>query len=410
MKRTSRRLTLGLVVILLAGVASPAGAQGLGDRLKRRVKEKVEQRVEQRAEQAVERALDKAENAATCAVTDAACIEEAEQAGKPVVVTDAQGNVVGHGAAAALKPGEGAWANFDFVPGDRVLFVDDFANDRVGNFPRRLEFRAGSMQVVEWQGRRWLSDAGDGEFYIELPEVLPERFTIEFDVVGSGNPLEMSWGENGEGVLYIDESSAWARAGGVEPRGGFKVNTEERPARIRIAVDGDYLKLYADEHRALNAPNLKMGRSNRIRVVMNGWSAESPRMIADLRIMAGGQTLYDALVADGRVATQGIYFDTGSDRLRPESTPTLEEIADMLKAHPDLRIRIEGHTDSTGNPQSNLVLSEKRAAAVEDYLATKHGIDAGRLETQGFGDTKPVGDNDTPEGRQANRRVELVKL
>src|SRR5690606_14361267 len=208
----------------------------------------------------------------------------------------------------------------------------------------------GSMQVVEWQGRRWLSDAGDGEFYIELPEVLPERFTIEFDVVGSGNPLEMSWGENGEGVLYIDESSDWARAGGVEPRGGFKVNTEERPARIRIAVDGDYLKLYADEHRALNAPNLKMGRSNRIRVVMNGWSAESPRMIADLRIMAGGQTLYDALVADGRVATPGIYFDTGSDRLRPESTPTLEEIADMLKAHPDLRIRIEGHTDSTGNP------------------------------------------------------------
>jgi len=83
MKRTSRRLTLGLVVILLAGVASPAGAQGLGDRLKRRVKEKVEQRVEQRAEQAVERALDKAENAATCAVTDAACIEEANRPASP---------------------------------------------------------------------------------------------------------------------------------------------------------------------------------------------------------------------------------------------------------------------------------------------------------------------------------------
>ena len=410
MKRTSRILSLGLGLSLLAGAANPAAAQGLGDRLKRRAKEKIEQRVEQRAEQAMDKALDKAENAVSCAVTDAKCIEEAEKAGRPVVVTDDQGNVVGHGASAALKPGEGAWANFDFVPGDRVLFVDDFSNDRVGNFPRRLEFRRGSMQVVEWQGRRWLSDAGDGEFYINLPEVLPERFTIEFDIAGSGNPLELSWGENDEGVLYIDESSAWARAGGVEPRGSFKVNTEEQPARIRVAVDGDYLKLYADEHRALNAPNLKMGRSNRIRVVMNGWSPESPRMIADVRIMAGGQALYDALVANGRVATQGIYFDTGSDRLRPESTPTLEEIAGMLKAHPDLRIRIEGHTDSTGNPQSNMVLSEKRAAAVRDYLVTKHGIDASRLEIQGLGDTKPVGDNNTPEGRQANRRVELVKL
>src|SRR5690606_5433970 len=122
------------------------------------------------------------------------------------------------------------------------------------------------------------------------------------------------------------------------------------------------------------------------------------------------QHVYARRVADGRAARQGLSCDAGPHRLRPESTPTLEVIADMLKAHPDLRIRIEGHTDSTGNPQSNLVLSEKRAAAVKDYLATKHGIDAGRLETQGFGDTKPVGDNDTPEGRQANRRVELVKL
>lgn len=410
MKLTSRRLSLGLMLILLAGAASPAAAQGLGDRLKRRAKEKVEQRIEKRAEQAMDRALDKAENAVSCAVTDTRCIEEAEKAGKPVVVTDEQGNVVGHGAAAALKPGQGAWANFDFVPGDRVLFVDDFSSDRVGNFPRRLEFRRGNMQVVEWQGRRWLSDAGEGEFYINLPEVLPERFTIEFDLAGGGNAMEMSWGENDEGVLYLDDWAAWARAGGVEPRGEYRLSTEEQPARIRIAVDGDYLKLYANEHRALNAPNLKMGRSNRIRVFMNGWSAEQPRMIADLRIMAGGQELYDALEANGRVATQGIYFDTGSDRLRPESTPTLKEIGEMLKAHPDLRIRIEGHTDSTGNPQSNLVLSEKRAAAVKAFLEAEYGIEGSRLETQGLGDTKPVGDNKTPEGRQANRRVELVKL
>src|SRR5690606_6242069 len=230
------------------------------------------------------------------------------------------------------------------------------------------------MQIVEWQGQRWLSDSGEREFYINLREVLPERFTIEFDLAGGGNAAEMSWGEGDEGILYLDDWVAWARAGGVEPRGEYTLNTEEQPARIRIAVDGDYLKLYANEHRALNAPNLKMGRSNRIRGHMNGRGAEPARTSADLRIMAGGQELYDALEANGRVATQGIYFDTGSDRLRPESTPTLKEIGDMLKAHPDLRILIEGHTDSTGNPQSNQVLSEKRAAAVKAFLEAEYGI------------------------------------
>ncbi|HEY8484980.1 MAG TPA: OmpA family protein, partial [Longimicrobiales bacterium] len=94
----------------------------------------------------------------------------------------------------------------------------------------------------------------------------------------------------------------------------------------------------------------------------------------------------------------------------PESTPTLKEIGAMLKANPGLRLLIEGHTDNVGNAASNQVLSEKRAAAVKAFLEKEYGIDAGRLEARGFGDMKPVAPNDTPEGRQANRRVELVKL
>src|SRR5690606_37120414 len=86
-KQPTRTLSLGLMLILLAGAASPAAAQGLGDGLKRRAKEKVEQRAERRADQAMDKALDKAENAVSCAVTDARCIENAEKAGQPVVVT-----------------------------------------------------------------------------------------------------------------------------------------------------------------------------------------------------------------------------------------------------------------------------------------------------------------------------------
>ena len=89
---------------------------------------------------------------------------------------------------------------------------------------------------------------------------------------------------------------------------------------------------------------------------------------------------------------------------------TLDEIGTMLQEHEDLRLRIEGHTDSTGEDEANLGLSERRAEAVRDFLAEAYGIEASRLEVQGLGETKPIDDNETPEGRQNNRRVELVKL
>ncbi len=103
-------------------------------------------------------------------------------------------------------------------------------------------------------------------------------------------------------------------------------------------------------------------------------------------------------------------FDTGSDRTRAESTPTLKEIGEMLRQHGDLRIRIEGHTDNVGNAASNQSLSQTRAESVKAYLVSSYGIDGGRLEAQGFGANKPSSSNDTPEGRQQNRRVEMVRL
>lgn len=82
----------------------------------------------------------------------------------------------------------------------------------------------------------------------------------------------------------------------------------------------------------------------------------------------------------------------------------------MLQEHPKLRIRIEGHTDSTGDDASNLDLSERRANAVRDFLVESYDLDPSRLEVRGLGETEPIDDNSTPEGRQNNRRVELVKL
>lgn len=385
--------------LLLAPDAAEAQFGGLG----RRIRDKAKERVEQKEEEAAERAVDAADPTTSATPAPAA---EAASGGEATEGSAAAGD------AALQEPGSTAWANYDFVPGERVIFADDFSADRVGNFPRRLEFQSGNMEIVEWQGRRWLRGES-GEFLINLPETLPERFTIEFELWGHGNGMQISFvdadaGGGSQQRIDINGHSAYVYAGKVRGEGSLGVRTEETPVTIRIAVDGDYIKLYANEKRALNVPNAKLGRSNRIYVNLNGWSAEQPRMIADLRINAGGRALYDALAADGRVATQGILFDTGSDRIRPESTPTLEEIADMLTAHADLRITIEGHTDNVGNAEANKSLSARRAAAVKTYLVGK-GIDAARLETAGLGDTKPSAPNSTPEGRQQNRRVELVK-
>jgi outer membrane protein OmpA-like peptidoglycan-associated protein len=392
------------LALLLVPTTAEAQLGGLG----RRLRDKAKERVEQKEEEAAERAVDAADP--TAASSAAPADADAPAAGAAGASTGPAASASAGAAATKLDPGTGAWANYDFVPGERVIFADDFTGDRVGNFPRRFEFKSGNMEIVEWEGRRWLRGES-GEFLINLPETLPERFTLEFELWGHGNAMQIAFADTTSGSehrIEINAHSAYLRSGSVQGEGSLGLRTSETPVSIRIAVDGDYLKLYANEKRALNVPNAKLGRSNRIYVYLNGWSAEQPRMIANVRVNAGGRELYDALSADGRVATQGILFDTGSDRIKPESTPTLQEIADMLTQHGDLRLTIEGHTDNVGNPASNKSLSEQRAAAVKTYLVSK-GIDASRIETAGLGDTKPAAPNTTPEGRQQNRRVELVR-
>jgi outer membrane protein OmpA-like peptidoglycan-associated protein len=110
----------------------------------------------------------------------------------------------------------------------------------------------------------------------------------------------------------------------------------------------------------------------------------------------------------GRVAVYGIAFATGKSTLRPESDKVLTQIAALLTANPSWKMRVEGHTDNVGEDAANIALSELRAGAVVDWL-TRHGVDRSRLTAMGLGDTSPVADNGSEEGRSLNRRVELVK-
>ncbi len=400
------RLVKALIIIAMAvafGVWFVSPADGQLGALKDKAKKKAEEKAKQEAQKKTDERTAEAEPASN----DKPENDKSIESGPP--------------PANSEKPGEGVWVNYDFVPGDRVMFFDDFTNDVVGNFPQRLELLKGNMEIAEWKGRRWLRATSYADFLVPLPEILPSRFTLEFDLYAPNDwnvleitgtaPEDPTWYENTEVAFSPYGNIAGVRKAGndeIMAMTNFPAELINDVLQCRVMADGKYMKVYVNEIRVANFPNTKFVRANSLSFKLAA-DPEYPVMIADLRVAASDKKMYDALVANGRVATQGIFFDSGSDKIRPESTPTLKEIGTMLKDHTDLNVLIEGHTDNVGDDASNQDLSERRAGSVRQYLIDHYAIEGGRLQSKGYGETKPVSSNDTPEGRQNNRRVELVK-
>ncbi len=312
-------------------------------------------------------------------------------------------------------------ANYDFKPGERTLFETDFSNAVVGNFPRDLTFHGGSMSVVSYSGGRALRVNTEGGFIIPLPEKLPERFTIQFDWYNEtdGNDMRIevvNQKVEPAGANYIELSGAYGM--GVKAYDGHKISAlhesldiiNKQMTPVSVMVDGSYAKVYVNKQRMANMPNANLGRSNSLLFNFTDVKGGKHIYIANIRIAAGGRDLYSTLEAEGRVAINDIHFATGKAEILPESYKSIEKIEKLLKSHPNLKLLIEGHTDNVGDFDANMKLSKDRAAAVKSYLVDKKGIAADRLETMGQGESRPVADNDTEEGRAKNRRVEIVKL
>lgn len=119
-------------------------------------------------------------------------------------------------------------------------------------------------------------------------------------------------------------------------------------------------------------------------------------------------SMFQAINKNGFIALY-INFETGKSVIKPESRQIIDQIAEMLKQNPGLKVSVEGHTDNVGNDKSNLALSESRARSVMEAVLAK-GIDKARLSTKGWGQAKPIAENTTEDGRAKNRRVEIVKL
>lgn len=129
----------------------------------------------------------------------------------------------------------------------------------------------------------------------------------------------------------------------------------------------------------------------------------------DQQLEASAEAWGAALESTGRIRIYGINFDTAKATIRPDSEKVLGELLKLLQQKAGWNVLIEGHTDNVGAKAANLALSRQRSESVIAWLAA-HGVDKARLSSAGLGDTKPVGDNTTEEGRARNRRVEIVRL
>jgi OOP family OmpA-OmpF porin len=417
--------TLGALMLAIA----PAQSQGIMGKIKDRGRSEVD-RKENDAIEAMAKAV-------TCAITDKACIKKAHDAGQPVKVTDKNGKPVSSadsaaaisaavaqaaslsaddpapGAAAPTGPpaaaGTGAWETYDFIPGSRTIFYDDFSGDAVGDFPARMKLSDGNLEVANVKGQKLLKVAEPGVIYIVLPEQLPARFTVEavYHSPSTAKPMAMYTGGN-KNRFGCFPASAYVDA---EAKSGMKATAKAPPGFVncRFTVDSKYVRGYIDSARTSNAPGVSIARTDTLYLQLPEGTPSDPTMLASIRVADAGTKLYDVISSKGRVTTYGIFFDDASDRIRGESTPALAEIADMLKTHPTLSLSIEDHSDNSGSPPASKTLSEKRALAVKQYLVSKYAITSTRMKTAGLGSSKPIGPNTTAEGRQNNRRIELVK-
>ena len=428
MSHVPRLLLTAAGLALVSSMAIPEAEAQVFDRLKKTIKKAAEDETMNNVDRLVRGKV-------RCVFDDLECIQKAEASGKGAVLTDDRGEILVDQNGEPVtnpddakqiasndrqsKPGEGAWANYDFKPGDEILVYDDFMGDKVGDFPRRFDLIAGNFEVIEWEGGRYVRATANGVLAIPLPKTLPEKFTLEYSVsLNHGNASVRVMTGRAKSYQGSAPSIEYSQAGlqsvrDAGPQTLSRIDSKDLRARVvpvRLMADGGHMKMYFDEQRVANAPNAVFPRSDTLFMSVSWASADNPILIGPIRVAGGGLDLYDRLARDGRVTTQGILFASGSDRIRPESTPTLKEIGTMLEEHNDMRLSIEGHTDADGDDAFNQSLSERRAAAVKAYLIAQHSVVAARLETAGFGESAPVSSNDTPEGKQQNRRVELVRL
>lgn len=423
------KLILSLLVIFIL-ISSATFAQfDIGDKIKKKVTRKVDQEID--------KTIDEGINETEKEIKGGGENEESKEVdNNEQNETVENKNPVGHDGNQNLALDENPspelmlWSNYDFVPGDEIIFEDNLQDEESGEFPSRWDLLSGSAEVASLGGENVIHFAHNNSVIfplMEKKEFLPEVFTLEFDIFfekdgatrsdiykirffdGTTNSVRM----DGKVVSSIDIKWNEVKMGKFGGRTATfkeeKKNWKPTWKHVALAFNKRSLKLYLDEERILNIPNL--GFKPKMFSIGGHFDDRFIKMssIKNIRVNKGGKKLYDRILSEGKFVARGILFDVNKATIKPESMGVLNEIAKLMKEHSDLRFSVEGHTDSDGDDASNQTLSELRANSVKNALV-EMGIDASRLETKGFGETKPMSENTSAEGKANNRRVEFIKL
>jgi OOP family OmpA-OmpF porin len=184
---------------------------------------------------------------------------------------------------------------------------------------------------------------------------------------------------------------------------------------VRLWVQNNRLRLWLNDEKVLDVPGALPNHPGFNRLAFEITSSSQPDAeigfyVSNIVVAAALPDLRTKMIQEGKYSTTGILFDFNSAEIKEISLPLIAQIAKVLKDNPQYKFLIAGHTDAEGSDEYNLKLSEKRANAVKDFLIKQHGIPAEQLEAKGLGESQPVADNNTEQGRAKNRRVEFIRL
>jgi OOP family OmpA-OmpF porin len=316
--------------------------------------------------------------------------------------------------SAAAQP-EMKSATVDFIPGARTIFFDDFSDVGADDIPSHWPSHEGKLDL------RTPKDGAPPERYatenvaLTSPSMaVPANFTFELEWTGGG---AMEWNfRNGKtivlaAVVHADTDGKLAivqiiGAGG-EALGSGKISVDtSKPIEFELWAQQRKMGAYLNGQKVIDVNEFQFAAINHFDDLETKFRDVS---IHKVRVAETAPDFASAINAGGKYVAHGIEFEADSDRLNPESAGTLKQIAAALTKDPNLKLEIDAYTDSTGDADHNVKLSQLRAQAVQSVLVTQFGIAAARLSANGFGAAKPIGSNVTPEGRAENRRVEFLK-
>lgn len=328
-----------------------------------------------------------------------------------------------------------SFSNYDFIAGDKVLFFEDFSQDKIGDFPDLWASNgSGEVKTVSIDKGKWFHLNGEDASYCFTKSInFPSNFIMEFDIIPDN--------EYGEGIIFTlyqetekrelnDELYPGERGlhitlmnNGWETKGYSNESDEwligqgkkapvikEKVNHVIIWVQNRRVRIYSQGEKVVDvATNIYSDtKFNKFR--FSGWDRASFPYISNIKITTAAPDTRNKLLKEGKLISYGIYFDSGKDVVKPESYGALKEIAAVLQENPDLKIKIVGHTDSDGDDATNMSLSKKRAESVKYFLVKEFKIDESRMQTDGKGETEPVTDNNSVQNKAENRRVEFIKL